>query len=145
MSFLKVVETIREELDSSPFINEVSYGSLFELDLDKQTIFPLAHVSIDNVIHNYETQIYSVNLLIMDIVDISKESNIDNIYGNDNTMYIWNTLLPVITNVLKRFQDNTYNFQLGGVPNIEPFKDRFDNLLAGWSVQFNIEVANEIC
>ena len=35
-------------------------------------------------------------------------------------------------------------YQLIGDPVCEPFKDKFENELAGWGVDINIEVANNL-
>jgi hypothetical protein len=146
-NFIKVVKSIKGELESSPFINTISYGSLFDVDLKKQTIFPLGHLSVDNVQYGEQVITYTFSILCMDLVDINKDSNVDEVMGNDNTMYIWNTQQAVITKLLNTLKNGDIledGFQLLGNPNLEPFKERFGNLLAGWAVTFEIEVANTI-
>ena len=39
------------------------------------------------------------------------------------------------------FEDN---YQLEGEPSCEPFTDRFENLLAGWTMTFDVLIPNEM-
>ena len=48
-TYFKVIEDIKTALIAEPFINNVSQGDLFEIDLNKKTIIPLAHIIIDNI------------------------------------------------------------------------------------------------
>ena len=34
------------------------------------------------------------------------------------------------------------NYQVDGSPNVEPFIDRFENKLAGWTMSFNMNTPN---
>ena len=46
--FYNVTEKIQEALQDEPFVNTVTYGDIFEVDLNKQTIFPLSHFMVSN-------------------------------------------------------------------------------------------------
>ena len=41
--FYKLLDTLKAELISSPFVNTVTYGDISDVDLNKQNIFPLSH------------------------------------------------------------------------------------------------------
>jgi hypothetical protein len=83
----------------------------------------------------------------MDVVDVSKEPVTDLFRGNDNEQDILNTQLAVLnklTQVLSRgtlFQDK---YQLDGTITCEPFYDRFENELAGWTATFDVLIPNDI-
>ena len=49
VGFYSVIDNIKAELIASPFVNTVTEGSIFEVDLNKQTIFPLSHIMLNNV------------------------------------------------------------------------------------------------
>ena len=92
MSYYHVLDTLKTHLDSDPFVNTVSEGSVYKIDLNKQTIFPLSHIVvnpstfIDNVIQ------LNISIMAMDVLDISKEEP-DAFRGNDNEQDIMNTQL----------------------------------------------------
>ena len=83
----------------------------------------------------------------MDIVNESKAETIDIFRGNDNHQDILNTQLSVVNELiqlLSRGDLHTSGYQLDGQPNAEPFVDRFENQLAGWSVTMDITIRNDI-
>ena len=42
--FYDLIDKIKDALIAEPFVNTVTYGSLDDIDLNKQTIFPLSHI-----------------------------------------------------------------------------------------------------
>ena len=90
---------------------------------------------------------YSVSLLVMDIVDESKDNVTDVFVGNYNEQDVFNTQQAVAVRVLdalKRGDLYTNLYQLDGTPSLEPFVDRFENRLAGWSINFEVQVLNDM-
>lgn len=143
--FYNVIETIKDELLASPFINTVTYGDISEVDLAKKTIFPLGHFMVDTVTYTSQTLTFEINMLVMDIVDFNKEEQEDNFITNGNEQDILNTQLQVVTNVLDKLSiGNLYTskYQLTGEPQLQAFVDRFDNILCGWAVTVSIQVEN---
>lgn len=146
-TYFKVIEDIKTALSSEPFINKVSQGDIYEVDLSKKTLFPLAHLIIESIdIQTNRIQL-SLSLLLMDIVDLSKESSTDLIRGNDNELDAINNMV----NVAARLQavlakTDTYNasYELEGSFSCTPFKERFENNLAGVSADFTINLANDM-
>jgi len=143
-----ILEVLKEELLSSPSVNTVTYGDITDIDLDKTTIFPLSHLIMDSVTYTERTVVFNINLLCADVVDYNKESSdFELFYGNDNLHDVLNTQFQVInTVVMKLMRGDLFesNYQVLTQPNAEPFKERFSNELAGWSVSMQIEVPNGI-
>lgn len=143
-----ILDTIKDELLSSPSVNTVTYGDIADVDLDKTTVFPLSHLLIDNV--TYGERIVSVNikLLCADIVDYNtKKSDFELFYGNDNLHDVLNTQFQVINSlIMKLMRGNLFqeNYQVTTQPVAEPFKERFSNELAGWSTNIVIDLPNGI-
>jgi len=82
----------------------------------------------------------------MDIVDISNDDTIDIFKGNDNEQDVFNTQQDVIIKTLDKLKSGDLyilKYQLIGNPNLEPFVDRFENRLAGWTVTFDLQVIND--
>ena len=145
--FYNLTDKLKEELLKDPFVNTVTYGNIFEVDLNKQTIFPLSHFIVNNVVDRGQTLLFNISLLCMDLVDESKEDVVDGFIGNDNEQDVLNTQLAVANRIgamLKRGDLYRTKYQLDGDVSLEPFVDRFDNKVAGWTATFNVVIPNEI-
>ena len=83
----------------------------------------------------------------MDIVDKSPEETTNSFRGNDNEQDVLNTQLAVgarLVEVLERGDLRTSNYALNGQPLFEPFTERFENYLAGWTLSFDIDIPNDM-
>ena len=155
-NFYLVLEKIKTFLEGHSQVNVVTTGDIFDVDLNKQTIFPLSHIIINSA--NLEGPVirFNISVLAIDIVNETKEDlrNIvmpnpsvvqDPFYGTNNTQDILNTQLAVCNALIKELEKGDLHFdkyQLQGVPQCLPFSDRFENLLAGWNCTFDIVTAN---
>ena len=145
--YYTVLDKLKTELDSSPFVNTVTEGSIFDVDLNKQTIFPLSHIMVNNASLEENVIRFNISLMAMDIVDINKDETTDVFRGNDNTQDVHNTQLAVLQRVYEVMRRGTLysdNYQIDGNPNCEPFAERFENYLAGWTMTFDVLVPNEM-
>jgi hypothetical protein len=137
----KVIQYLTDAFKEEPFVNTVTTGDIFDVDLNKQTIFPLTHIIINNVLHGGNQFTFNISILCMDVIDEDKLSLMD------NKLDIWNTQLLVINRVIDRINRGDLRdgeFELTGNPSIEPFTDRFENALAGWTVTFDLMVKNSM-
>jgi hypothetical protein len=148
--FYNLSNKIRETLQLDEFVNTVTYGDLMEVDLNKQTIFPLSHFMISGATMQSNVWNFSVSLLCMDLVNESK-NYADGIpgefIGNNNEQDVFNTQLAVANRLLELLlRGDLYvdKYQLDGDPTLEPFVDRFENKLAGWTVTFNVLIPNDM-
>ena len=145
--FYNVTKKIKDALNAEPFVNTVSFGSLDDIDLNKQTIFPLSHIIVNNCNVETNTMVFNISVLAMDIVDESKDEVTDIFVGNDNEQDVLNTQLEVLNRVvvlLQRGDLYTDLFQIEGTVGCEPFVDRFENKLAGWAATFDVLVKNDM-
>ena len=143
----RVIEAMKDELESNPFCNKVTLGELTELDLAKMTMFPLANITMDNVTHSENSLTFQITIVNVDIVDISKDEIQDNIYGNDNLIYIWTNQLYVINRLVARLRQSTIaidTMELEGDPQSEFINKEFENMLAGFTTTINLTVPNDI-
>ncbi len=146
-AFYNVTETIKTQLLADINVNTVTTGDITEVDLQKQTIFPLSHIMVNNVSQEDGVLRFNVSIMSMDIVDQSKEITVDIFEGNNNLQDILNTLLSVLNKLTQILRGGTLHFdkyQLDGNPNIEPVYDRFENELAGWTASMDILIYNDI-
>jgi hypothetical protein len=145
--FYNITTKIKETLSLDDFVNTVTYGDIFEIDLNKQDIFPLSHFIVNSATLNGSVWQFNMSLLCMDIVDESKEDVTDKFLGNDNEQDVLNTQMAVINRLLellRRGDLHTELYQLEGSPTIEAFFDRFENKLAGWTLSFDVLIPNDM-
>ena len=143
----KVVDSIKDEFDNNPFVNQVTMGTLTEVDLLKNTIFPLAHITINNVQLNENNLVFNITIFNLDIVTIIKEDEGNLFFGNDNLMYILTNQLYVINRLVSRLRQRTlYNdgWEISGAPQSDVINKEMENMLAGYQTTINIVVPNDI-
>ena len=145
--YYTLIDTLRTLLIGSPFVNQVTEGDLYDIDLSKQTIFPLSHIMVNNVSILPNVLKANITIIAMDIVDISKSEPTSLFIDNTNRQDVLNTQLIMLSRIVAQltngetFEDN---YQLEGEPSCEPFTDRFENLLAGWTMTFDVLIPNEM-
>lgn len=145
--FYLLTEAIKNQLLDDVNVNTVTTGDIYDIDLSKQSIFPLSHIIINNVSTQEQTLTFNISVLAMDIVDESKEATTDIFRGNNNEQDILNTQLAVINKlvmILRKGVLYSDQYQLDGDANLEPFYERFENRLAGWAATFDVFVRNDI-
>lgn len=145
--FYNLTDKLKDTLLAEPFVNTVTFGSLDDVDLNKQTIFPLSHITVNNTTVSTNTLTFNISILSMDIVDISKAETTDIFVGNDNEQDVLNTQLDLLTRVINTLQRGdvfTELYQVEGDVSCEPFVDRFENKLAGWVATFDVIVQNNM-
>lgn len=144
----KLLDAIRDKIRSNPHAYTVSTGDIWEIDLNKTTSFPLAHITVNSVQFVNNTIQFTLRMMALDIVDFNKEiESMDMFYGNSNIHDVFNTQLMVVNDVvtsLRRGELYSDRLQLLNEPTAEKVQDRFENLLAGWSVEIEISMPNEI-
>lgn len=141
-----VIDKLRERLDANTTTNKVTFGDILEIDLDKTTIFPLAHITMGDVTFSEHIVTVSIQLFCLDIVDATNElTQEDLFYGNDNLQDVLNTQLQVANDIqqqLRRGELFDNDLQLLSDITASPFMDNFENQLAGWAVTINIQLPN---
>lgn len=147
MNYFDIIDELKAHFENDELITTVSQGDIFDIDLNKQTIFPLLHIIVNTATFEENVIRYNISLLAMDIVDISKEETTDRFTGNDNELYVLNTMLAVLNRcyeLLRRGTLYTDKFQVDGNPSCEPFTERMENNLSGWTMTVDILIPNDM-
>jgi hypothetical protein len=142
-----LLDQLRAEIATIPMVNTITQGALDDIDNYKQSIFPVVHLIVNSVSPSSNTLEFNISIVAMDVVDISKDETTDKFYGNDNEIYVLNTTLAIlvrIIDVLRRGSLSDKNIELTGTAALEPFTERFENYLAGWTATVSILVPNEM-
>ena len=145
--YYQLTSTIEEQLRSTEFTNTVSIGDISKVNLNKQDIFPLAHMIVNSVTDEEQVLRFDISILACDIVDQSKDITTDRFTGNDNEQDILNTQLLVLNKLIQKLRMGSLHtdmYQLDGNPTLTPFSDRFENELAGWTADITILIYNDI-
>ena len=145
MDYFDLIDKLKTHFDNDVLVNTVTQGNLFDVDLNKQDIFPMVHLIVNTASLESNVVRYNISILAMDIVDITKDETVSKFDGNDNELYVLNTQLQVLTRcyeLLLRGDLWSDKFQIDGNPTCEPFVDRFENKLAGWTMTTDILIPN---
>lgn len=149
-TYYNVVEKIKDYFtNNEPMVSKITYGDISTIDINKQDLFPLIHYNITNVIPEDQIVRFDIVLFAMDIMDISKdeiEHTSLQFYGNDNSIDILNKLYIVLMQFRNQLNGQYfgYDMYMTGELTMEPFVDRFENGLAGYSVQFSVNIPNDL-
>jgi hypothetical protein len=145
--FYNITQTVKDALLSDVNINTVTTGNISNINLNKQDIFPLGHIMIDSVTAEENVLRFQMTIVAADIVDQSKDLTIDNFVGNNNEQDILNTQLNVLNVLAQKLRKGNLHqdrYQLENNPTMTPFYDRFENMLAGWSMNIEVLIYNDI-
>lgn len=143
-------------------ITTVSVGDIYDINLEKMEKMPLLHINPLNVQTGDSELIYNFQLFICDLV--SEKDNwqtyqaaqltklIDN---KNNEQQVFNQTLEIATDFIGMLRHSSRQ-SLAGVNDInspvyftqdqftlEPFQERFDNLLCGYVFQVGVKVMND--
>lgn len=145
--YYQITDTIKTNLLNDENVNTVTTGDIFDIDLSKQTIFPLSHIMVNSVSIREQVLSFNITVMAMDIVDESKEETTDIFRGNNNEQDILNTQLAVVNKIVGLLSKGDLyrdKYQLDGDAGCEFFHERFENKLAGVACTFDVLIANDI-
>ena len=147
-NLLQLTDRIKEELEANVIINAVGFGDMFDLEVEKQTIFPMAHVGMTTARMGQGVAFVDMSILFLDIVDTVKTEQTDNFYGNDNEHYVINNMFAAATKTVQELmRGDLYNdgFQVEEESvEITFFSERFKDKLAGCGVNFTVTIKNTL-
>tara|TARA_R110001632_G_C11100447_1_gene391029 strand:- start:65 stop:520 length:456 start_codon:yes stop_codon:yes gene_type:complete len=146
-TYFEIIDDLQEIAIAEPFVNTVTQGDITDVDLNKSTIFPLCHLSVTNASIASNLVTLDVSVILMDIIDFSKDNPSSDIRGNNNEMDTLNTQLNVASRLQATILRNSNirdTYQLEGPFSCEPFTERFEANLSGWSVTFSISMNNSM-
>lgn len=142
--YYQITEALQAAAEANDHINQVSWGNIFDVDFRKQDMFPMGHYITGNATLNERTIVYEFDLLVMDVVDYSKDAK-DLYEGNMIKQDIYHRTLATISEVLATFrrgdQYDAY-FRLANDPVAEPFDEDMEANVCGWKVTLEIEAIN---
>ena len=145
--YYELLDKLKTHFDADVIVNTVTQGDIFKVDLSKQTIFPLVHIMVNNCTLDERTTTWNISLIAMDVVDLSKSVTTDLFLGNDNEVDVLNTQQAVLNRAYEIIKHGSLAYDLfmvEGTANLEPFTERFENYMAGWTMTFDVVTPNEM-
>ena len=161
-SYNNVVNTLCRLGQYHEQIATVSVGDIFDINLEKMEKMVLLHINPTSVQTGDSELVYSFQIFICDLV--SEKDNWQTYQAEgltklldpkNNEQEVWNQTLDICTDFIGMLRHSSRQ-SLEGVDdinapmyftqdqfNIEPFQERFDNLLCGWTFTIGIRVMND--
>ena len=128
-------------------VNQVTKGSLDKITNAKKDMYPLAHVMIDSGAFESNTMRFTVTLVVMDLVDHTKEDLTHLYYGNNNEDDVHNQTLMICQRAfedMRRGQMNANYSIESDTASFEFFVDRFTDDVAGCTMTFDVIMRNDM-
>jgi len=152
IAYYEVTESIYNHLISDNDVNTVKIGveQINDVDLNKQEIYPLSHIFTSGAEFVNGVVRFTVTVSVIDMVDITKKDLRDEnepYKGIDNEQDVLNSTLAVLENLDKSLRNGDLQdlgFELQGTSSAQRVRDTFPNLAIGWTVDFVIDVPNNI-
>jgi hypothetical protein len=145
--YYNLLDKLKTHFDADVIVNTVTQGDIFKVDLSKQTIFPLLHIMVNNCTLDSNTTTWNISLIAMDVVDLSKSATSNIFLGNDNEIDVLNTQHAVLNRAYEIIKHGSLAYDLfmvEGTASLEPFTERFENYMAGWTMTFDVVTPNEM-
>lgn len=143
LDFFKIV------MKNHPSINFVSQGDMFSIDTKEYPAYPLGNFIINDALFLEKELVYTCQLTIADKVKLKNNESVGSanlqtipFEGTDDVVDIHANTLSIVNDIISFSRTGVQAFEFAGDPRAIPFKDNFDNGLAGWVVTFNLRVFN---
>jgi hypothetical protein len=146
--YYQLCEAIQTAATNASYINTTTWGNIYDVDMRKITLFPLCHVLVGQAEVQERTVIYDVDILVMDVVDYSKQDpNVDpySYEGVAMKQDIYHRALFSAQEMIASMRRGalyTDGFRLVNDPVCEPIDEDFENTLCGWKMTLQIETPN---
>ena len=143
-TYNNLIDTLKELGDKHQQISTTTTGDIFDIDLEKNTKYPLMHINPINVTTASFGLTYNFQIFVMDLVEPD----------NANEQDVYNDVLQTCIDIISIFRNSKWQAQLTldinapvyfteGDYTLEPFTERFDQSVTGWVFQIGIVVAND--
>lgn len=122
--------------------NSITFGSFNEVNLNKQNIFPLAHLVLVSSARTVTTQSVSYQVLVMDMVDsndLDPRQSKNNFRLTTNFEDVWSDLDNRLGEMQQKFARRQDLVTLDDF-TANALKDQEQNVLSGWELSLTITI-----
>lgn len=162
-TYNNVINTLLRLGEYHEQISTTSVGDIFDINLEKMQKFPLLHINPTNVTTGESQLTYNFQIFVCDLVSEKENWTLNNASANFPKLYktlsneqdVLNETLQIATDFIGMLRHSKQQ-SLAGVNDInvpiyftqdqftlEPFSERFDNLLCGFVFNIGVLVQND--
>ena len=142
-TYNNVIDTLKNLGEEHQQISTTTTGDIYDIDLEKNTKYPLMHINPVNVTTTRTELIYNFQIFIMDLVDDD----------NANEQDVYNDVLSICIDIIAIMSNSKWQAQATldldapvyfaeGDFTLEPFTERFDQAVTGGVFQLPVTVQN---
>tara|TARA_R100001143_G_scaffold56178_1_gene52746 strand:+ start:51 stop:581 length:531 start_codon:yes stop_codon:yes gene_type:complete len=156
-TFNNAIDTLKSLGAQHEQIATTTTGDIYDIDLAKNTLFPLFHINPVNVTTGLSSLTYNFQLFIMDAVTEKEnwtEANFQSAERLSNEQEVASSCLQVCVDIISMMRHSKWQgageldiddpvYFTEGEYTLEPFQERFDSLLTGWVFTIGIVVQND--
>jgi len=156
-TYNNVIDTLKQLGIEHDQITTTTTGDIYDIDLSKNTLFPLFHINPVNVSTSPSELTYNFQLFVMDLVsqkDNWTAANLQAANNLSNEQEVLSQTLQICVDIIGMMRHSKWQaagaldiddivYFTDGEFTIEPFTERFDNLLTGWVFSIGIVVQND--
>tara|TARA_R110000824_G_scaffold936_3_gene5441 strand:- start:152 stop:691 length:540 start_codon:yes stop_codon:yes gene_type:complete len=159
-TYNNVIDTLKQLGIEHEQITTTTTGDIYDIDLSKNTLFPLFHINPVSVTTSPSELTYNFQLFVMDAVSQKEnwtEANLQSATNLSNEQEVLSQCLQVCVDIIGVMRHSKWQsanasgtldidsavYFTEGEFSLEPFTERFDNLLTGWVFSIGIVVQND--
>jgi len=156
-TYTNAIDTLKQLGAEHEQIATTTTGDIWKIDLAKNTLFPLFHINPVNVTTGQSSLTYNFQLFVMDAVGEKEnwtEANFQSADYLSNEQEVMSSCLQICVDIVSMMRHSKWQgageldiddpvYFTEGEYTLEPFQERFDNLLTGWVFSIGILVAND--
>jgi len=156
-TYNNAIDTLKQLGAEHEQIATTTTGDIWKIDLAKNTLFPLFHINPINVTTGQSTLTYNFQLFVMDSVTEKEnwtEANIQSANYLSNEQEVMSSCLQICVDIIGMMRHSKWQgageldinepvYFTEGEYTLEPFQERFDNLLTGFVFSIGIVVQND--
>lgn len=148
--YYNILDYFKTIMNNHPSITQVSQGPISGIDDIQFPTYPIGNVTITGAAFGASTTEYSIQLIVADKIknkndesDGRTNAQIVPFYGVDDMVDIHANTLSILNDLISFTQYSVESFIVEDDIRLEPFADRFNNGLAGWSATFTLTTHND--
>jgi hypothetical protein len=155
-TYNNAIDTLKSLGSEHDQIATTTTGDIWKIDMN-DTLFPLFHINPVNVSTGQSELIYNFQLFVMDAVgekDNWTEANFQSADYLSNEQEVMSSCLQICVDIISMMRHSKWQgageldiddpvYFTDGEYTLEPFQERFDNLLTGWVFTIGIVVQND--
>ena len=162
-TYNNVINTLLQMAEHHEQISTTSVGDIWEINLEKMEKMPLLHINPISVVTGASQLTYNFQIFICDLVSERANWTMNSAAANytklvktlSNEQDVYNETLQIATDFIGmlRHSVNQSSIDVDDINNpiyftqdqftLEPFQERFDNLLCGYVFQLGVLVQND--